>query len=160
MKDSPSTGPHLFSMDAWIALAPFEKMLNMVILEAAQGHARLNMPFLFDFAQGAGLLHGGVLVSLADTSVAIAIKTLLPPLSHFATISLESKFLLPVKKGIVTAEADIVERNGRIFKGLSTIRDDDNKAVMEFASVFKVARSVDLGTIEDLFVLRGENESL
>lgn len=160
MNDSASTGPHLFSMDAWIDLAPFEKMLNMVIVEAAQGHARLKMPFLFDFAQGAGLLHGGALVSLADTSVAIAIKTLLPPLSHFATISLESKFLLPVKKGIVTAQADIVEKNGRIFKGLSSIRDDENKTVMEFSSVFKVARSVEIGHLENLSILPGKNDPL
>lgn len=160
MNDSASTGPHLFSMDSWIGLAPFEKMLNMVIEKAAQGHARLRMPFLFDFAQGAGLLHGGALVSLADTSVAIAIKTLLPPQSHFATISLESKFLLPVKKGIVTADAYIVERNSRIFKGLATIRDEESKAVMEFSSVFKVARSVDITTIENLPVSSSKNDPL
>jgi uncharacterized protein (TIGR00369 family) len=135
-------------MDEWIGVAPFEKMLNMVITEAARGHATLTMPFLFDLAQGAGLLHGGALVSLADTSVAIAIKTLLPPFSHFGTISLESKFLLPVKRGIVTSDAQIVEINGRIFKGQASIRDDENKTVMEFSSVFKVARSVDITAIQ------------
>jgi acyl-CoA thioesterase len=141
MNDSARTGPHRFDLDGWISLAPFERMLNIEITEAADGHATLTMPFLVDLAQGAGLMHGGALVSLADTAVAIAIKTLLPPLSHFATISLHSKFLLPVKKGIVTAHADIVEKSGRIFIGHSTIRDDQSRTVMEFTSEFKLARS-------------------
>ncbi|MDR3557846.1 MAG: PaaI family thioesterase [Syntrophobacteraceae bacterium] len=141
MSDSAPTGPHRFDLDGWISLAPFERMLNIEITEAADGHATLKMPFLVDLAQGAGLMHGGALVSLADTAVAIAIKTLLPPLSHFATISLHSKFLLPVKRGVVTANAHIVERSGRIFKGQSTVRDDQNRAVMEFTCEFKIAAS-------------------
>ncbi|NIP52626.1 MAG: PaaI family thioesterase, partial [Phycisphaerae bacterium] len=61
--------------------------------------------FLIDFAQGGGLMHGGALVSLADTAVVMAIKSIVPPQTHFATISLQTKFLHPVKKGIVTARA-------------------------------------------------------
>jgi len=149
MSNSASTGPHRFHMDGWISLAPFERMLNIEITEAADGHATLKMPFLIDLAQGAGLMHGGALVSLADTAVAMAIKTLLAPLSHFATISLESKFLLPVKKGVVTATANIMERNGRILKGHSTIRDDENRAVMEFTSTFKIGRGAEIRGIEN-----------
>ncbi len=65
-------------MESWISRAPFERLLHMEIVAAADGAATLTMPFLIDFAQGAGLLHGGALVSLADTAVAMAIKT--PPL--------------------------------------------------------------------------------
>ena len=144
MSDHFATGPHRFSMDGWLCLAPFEQMLQMEITEASDGHATLKMPFLIDLAQGAGLMHGGALVSLADTAVAMAIKTLLPPQSHFATISLESKFLLPVRKGVVTAKAAIVERDGRIFKGHSTILDDEDRAVMEFTSLFKLAIGVEI----------------
>jgi acyl-CoA thioesterase len=136
----PSTGPHRFEMTEWISCAPFERLLNMTIVEASDGRARLTMPFLIDYAQGAGLLHGGALVSLADTAVVMAIKTLVAPLSHFATTELECRFLLPVKKGIVTAQAEVVNREGRQMKGRAILYDEEGKAVLEFCSTFKIAR--------------------
>jgi len=135
-----STGPHKFTMRGWISRAPFERLLNITIVEAAAGRAVLEMPFLIDYAQGGGLMHGGALVSLADTAVVMAIKTLVPPGSHFATIALETKYLLPVKQGIVTARAGVLERDGRILKGAATVYDERERAVMEFSSTFKIAR--------------------
>jgi acyl-CoA thioesterase len=135
-----STGPHSIHMENWIDRAPFERLLHMEIREAADGRALLTMPFLLDFAQGGGLLHGGALISLADTAVAMAIKSLLPSQTHFATISLDSKFLYPVRKGVVTAKAQVVLCEGRTMEGRATVYSDENKAVLEFHAVFKVAR--------------------
>lgn len=135
----PSTGPHHFEMEGWISCAPFERLLNITILHASKGRATLIMPFYIDYAQGGGLLHGGALVSLADTAVVMAIKSLIPPQSHFATITLEAKYLLPVSQGIVTAEAEVIEREGRVLKGHAVIYDDRQRAVMEFSSTFKMA---------------------
>ena len=137
---TPSTGPHEFHMEGWISCAPFERLLNLTILEAADGEATLTMPFYIQYAQGAGLMHGGALVSLADTAVVMAIKSLIPPLSHFATITAEVRYLLPVKKGMITARARVTEREGRIVKGRATVYDEEDRAVMEFLSTFKIAR--------------------
>ena len=134
------TGPHKFKMDAWISCAPFERLLNMTIVEASEGMATLTMPFLMDLAQGGGLMHGGALVSLADTAVVMAIKSVVPPQTHFATISLESKFLYPVKKGVVTAKARVVDREANTLRGQATVYDEGQKPVMEFSSVFKIAK--------------------
>jgi acyl-CoA thioesterase len=139
-RTTAATGPHQFSMEGWISPAPFERLLNITIVEASEGRATLTLPFLIDYAQGAGLMHGGALVSLADSSVVMAIKSLLPAGSHFATIRLETKFLLPVKKGIVTARARVVSRADRILEGEATIYDDQDRAVLEFTSTFKIAR--------------------
>lgn len=134
------TGPHRFTMPGWISCAPFERLLGINIVKAADGRAVLDMPFVVDLAQGGGLMHGGAIISLADTAVVMAIKTLVPAGSHFATIALEAKYLLPVKQGKVTAKAEVVDRDGRILKGRATVYDDQNRAVMEFSSTFKIAR--------------------
>jgi len=138
------TGPHQFHMDSWISCAPFERLLNMTIEEASDGRAILTMPFVIDLAQGAGLMHGGALASLADTAVVMAIKSLVPPETHFATISMETKFLYPVKQGIVTAEAQIVEKEGRIVKGRAIVYNDEKRPVAEFSSIFKIARDAQI----------------
>jgi acyl-CoA thioesterase len=135
------TGPHRFRMESWVSCAPFERLLNISIVEATEGRAVLRMPFLVEFAQGAGLLHGGALVGLADTAVVIAIKRLLPPESHFATTQLEAKYLRPVTQGWVTARAKVVSREGRVLRGEATLYDDEERPVLEFASTFKVARN-------------------
>ena len=111
------TGPHRFTMQGWISTAPFERLLHMEILEAAEGRAVLKMPFLLDLAQGAGLMHGGALVSLADTAVAMAIKSLLSEKSHFATISLEIEVSLPGQAGDRLRQGRDSEQEGQGMAG-------------------------------------------
>lgn len=137
-----NTGPHNIRMEDWLSCAPFENLLHMKIESAADGHAVLSMPFLHQFSQGAGLLHGGALTSLADTAVAIACKSLLPTGTHFATLSLKSTFLAPVQKGIVTAHAVVTKSKSdqRTLHGQATVKDQNNKEVMRFTSLFKIAR--------------------
>jgi acyl-CoA thioesterase len=142
--DGPATGPHRFEMKAWISCAPFERLLHMEILKASDGQATLNMPFLIDLAQGGGLMHGGALVSLADTAVVMAIKSVIPPHTHFGTIACDVKYFLPVKKGVVTARAKVIERDGRILKGRAVVYDEEERAVMEFNSTFKIARDAQI----------------
>lgn len=134
------TGPHRVELDSWIGCAPFERLLNMKIEQAQNGKAVLRMPFCRQYAQGAGLMHGGALVSLADTAVVMAIKSLLEPDSHFATISMESRFLYPVKSGTVTAKAQVTRREGRTLEGEATVYNEEERAVFSFSSVFRIAR--------------------
>jgi acyl-CoA thioesterase len=140
MHNNDYTGPYHVDLPAWISCAPFEALLAMEIVTAKKGSAILRMPFLKSFAQGAGLMHGGALVSLADTAVVMAIKSVLEPGTHFATISLETRFKRPVTKGVVEARAAIVERNGFIIKGACELFDETDRKVAEFYSEFKIAR--------------------
>jgi uncharacterized protein (TIGR00369 family) len=111
----------------------------MDIVAAADGAATQTMPFIIDFAQGAGLMHGGALVSLTDTAVAMAIKSILPPQTHFATVAAESRFLKPVTQGVVTARAQVSGQTGRILQGRATVFDQDANPVLEFDCTFKIA---------------------
>lgn len=142
-----ATGPHRVSLDQWIDCAPFERLLNMKIVEAKDGRSVLTMPFFREYAQGAGLMHGGALVSLADTAVGMAIKSMLAPETHFATIELTTKFLAPVKSGTVTARARVKKMEGRTIFGEATVYAEGDKAVLEFGSVFKVAKDARIRTI-------------
>jgi uncharacterized protein (TIGR00369 family) len=134
-------------MDGWIACAPFERLLHMEIVAAADGQAVLTMPFLIDYAQGAGLMHGGALVSLADTAVVMAIKSIVPPETHFATTHCETRFLAPVKQGMIIARARVQKQEGRILQGQATVYDEDNRPVLEFSSTFKIARDASIRAV-------------
>ncbi len=89
-------------------------------------------------------MHGGALVSLADTAVVMAIKSLVPPGTHFATISLEAVFLYPVKQGVVIARARVVSQEDRIVQGQAIVYNEQERPVLEFTSTFKMARDMSI----------------
>ncbi|QEM68887.1 PaaI family thioesterase [Geobacter sp. FeAm09] len=124
----------------WIALAPFETYLGMSIDEAGDGRAVLSMPFRVAHCQGAGLMHGGAITSLADTALAIAIKTLLPEGTHFATIEMSMTFKHPVRWGTIRGIAEVTGRNERDITGAVAIVDETGVTAATCTAHFRVKR--------------------
>ncbi len=133
-------GESQFELEGWIDTAPFEDLVGLSIEKAEGGRAILSLPFVVQLAQGGGLLHGGALTTLADTAVAMAIKSLLPAGTLFATTELTTRFLAPVTEGRVTAMASVREPEGRTIRGEAVIIDEEGREVAHFSSIFRVAR--------------------
>ena len=140
--EQPMTGGEglPFELPAWIAAAPFEEYLEMRIEEAAGGRAVLTMPFKVKHAQGKGLMHGGAVTALADTAVAMAIKSLLPEDTHFATVELNLQFHAPIRSGTVRAVAVAAFRAERTIEGEAEVFSEEGVKAATFRSVFKVKR--------------------
>jgi uncharacterized protein (TIGR00369 family) len=129
-----------FQLEGWIAPAPFEDLVGLTIESAAAGEARLTMPFRVCLANGGGVMHGGALVTLADTAVAMAIKSILPQGTIFATTELTTRYLSPVQAGKVVALARVRGPDGRTFQGEAELFDETGKLVASFHSQFRIAR--------------------
>lgn len=136
-----SPGPHpRFELDGWIDTAPFEDLLGINIEKAEDGRSILSLPFTVKLAQGGGMLHGGALMALADSAVVMAIKSLLPEGTTFATTEMTTRFVAPVRQGQVTAMASVRGPEGRTFRGEVVIVDEEGREVVSSRSVFRVAR--------------------
>jgi len=61
-----------------------------------------------------GVVHGGVLFSIADTVMGAALYTTLAPGENCATIEIKIHFLQPVTKGTIRCRTRVVHRGGRI----------------------------------------------
>ncbi|MBJ6751055.1 PaaI family thioesterase [Geomonas anaerohicana] len=136
--DMTGTTPK-FTLPGWVACAPFEEYLGMHIEEAADGRAVLSMPFKVKLAQGVGLMHGGAITSLADTAVAMAIKSILPEGSDFVTVDLHLKFFAAVREGSVRAVARAIPKDERKIVGEAEIFNGETK-VAEFNAFFIVKK--------------------
>ncbi|MDW7709554.1 MAG: PaaI family thioesterase [Deferrisomatales bacterium] len=136
----PEAGEPQFALSAWIAPAPFEELCGLEILEAAEGRAVLRMPFRVKLSQGAGLLHGGAVTTLADTAVAMAIKSLLPEGTHFATVEMTTRFRAPVVRGTAEARARVTRFEGRDLEGEAEVYAEGGTLVATFGSRFRLAR--------------------
>ncbi len=134
-----------FALPGWIACAPFEEYLGMRIEAAAGGKATLTMPFRVKHAQGKGLMHGGAVTALADTAVAMAIKSMLTEETHFVTTDLSLKFHAPVRYGTVRAVARAVVQDERNIKGEAEVLDETGRKVATFSALFRVKREAPAG---------------
>ncbi len=134
-------GSAQFELEEWIDIAPFEELVGLRIEQAGEGQALLRLPFTVKLANGGGVMHGGAMATLADTAVAMAIKSLLPRGTHFATTEMSMEFLAPVLAGQVTAQARVRGPEGRIFHGECQLSGEHGEQYARFVSVFKVARS-------------------
>ncbi|MDG5469530.1 PaaI family thioesterase [Deltaproteobacteria bacterium IMCC39524] len=129
-----------FELEEWIDSSPFERLLGVQILSAEEGQAHLSLPFTLKLSNGGGVMHGGALTSLADTAVAMAIKSLLPPGTVFATTDLSMQFIAPVLEGQVHAYASVRETGERSFNGECALLGEDDETYALLTTVFKVSR--------------------
>jgi len=140
MDEQRQTEDVQFELEEWIDTAPFETMLGLKIESAVGGEALLTLPFTVKLANGGGVMHGGAMASLADTAVAMAIKSLLPSGTIFATTGLTMEFLAPVISGVVHARAQVEKSGERTFQGACELLGEDQQLYARFTSVFKIAR--------------------
>lgn len=143
------SGEEQFVMDGWIALAPFEQLLGISIVEAVDGRAVLTMPFTVKLSQGGGFMHGGALTALADTAAAMAVKSWVSASTPFATRDLSMRFLAPVRQGIVTATAALEQVDERRFAIHVDLSDSGGAKVAEFSADFRLLRDTLHGGSKD-----------
>src|SRR6201995_500314 len=93
-------------LDALVALMPFAGQLGLALDEAGAGRAVARLDWAPHLCTTAGVLHGGVLMSLADSAGALVTFLGLPEGKTTATITSTSHMFRPVTGGTVGAVAE------------------------------------------------------
>ncbi len=86
--------------------------LGFVLAEATRGRVVITMRVEKKLLQAHGVVHGGVLASLADTAGGLASYMACPPGARVATIEMKINYLEAISAGSVKAVAEVV-RIGR-----------------------------------------------
>lgn len=72
------------------------------------------MPVTTHLHQYQGILHGGVVAALADTTATFAALTIVPDGTDVVTIEFKVNFLAPVARGRAMAEARVIQPGRRV----------------------------------------------
>lgn len=95
---------------------PVNRLFDWKLRSRSGQHAELALALKPEFAQGEGLIHGGIITALADTAAVYALLPDLPADTTMTSIELKVNFLRPVDPdgGELVARARVVQRGRRI----------------------------------------------
>lgn len=88
----------------------FGKLLGMRMDSTAEGVCRMHLEAREEHYNPHGVMHGGVMFSLADTSMGAALYPLLDEGETCATVEMKINFLKPVTRGQVSCETTVLRR--------------------------------------------------
>jgi acyl-CoA thioesterase len=89
---------------------PFVDHVGMRIEDQRAGHCKCTMTVADYHRNSTGVVHGGVLFSLADTSMGAALYPMLDPTEICATIEIKINYFKPVSSGDIVCVGEIVNR--------------------------------------------------
>lgn len=118
--------------------------LGMTMDHFEPGYARVSMPVTDALRNPAGTLHGGVFCDLADHAMGVAFFCMLDDGEAMTTLELKINYLRPAVRGVITAEARVVNRGKTTGLVECDVRDEQNRLLARASStcyVFSAERA-------------------
>lgn len=112
-----------------VALMPFAESLGLVLTEASPARVEGSVEWAPDRCTTAGLLHGGVLMSLADSTGAVCAFLNLPEGASTSTIESKTNLFRGVREGRVTAVSTPLHVGRTTIAVQTEVRDGAGKLV-------------------------------
>ncbi len=110
-----------------MASSPFYGWMGMSLVDASEGEVDLTLETDPHHLNLQGLVHGGVLASLADTAAGLAVRTKLEPGRRHVTVQLDVRYLSAGAQGVITATGRAVRVGRQIAFADAEIRDANGR---------------------------------
>jgi uncharacterized protein (TIGR00369 family) len=114
-----------------VAMMPFAKLLRMELTAATPEEVTGRLEWRDDLCTTAGILHGGVVMSLADSVGALCAFLNLPPGATTSTIESKTNFFRGIREGSVHAAARPLHVGRTTIVVQTDLRDDRGKPVAQ-----------------------------
>jgi 1,4-dihydroxy-2-naphthoyl-CoA hydrolase len=122
-------------------LLPLAATLGIRLVHAEPDEVRLEMDWREELCTAGGVLHGGALMSLADTAGGVcAYLNLAADGEGTTTIESKTNLLAAVRTGTVTARATPLHVGSRLIVVETELRSDDDRLVAKTSQTQAVLR--------------------
>ena len=115
---------------------PFAKLLGIEVESVEPGHAVLTMNVRDEHMRNDAIAHGGVVATLIDSAMAIAIMALLEENERTVTVDLTIHYLRPVTEGVAKASARVVRAGRKVVTVSAELFDRDGKLAATAISTY------------------------
>ena len=115
---------------------PFARLLGIEVDAVEPGHAVLSMKLRHEHMRNNAIAHGGVIATLIDSAMAIAIMALLEENERTVTVDLTIHYLRPVPEGSAKASARVVRAGRRVVTVSAELFDGEGKLAATAISTY------------------------
>ena len=126
--------------DDLMSLMPFAQELGIEVSAADAERGEARMPWAPQLCTAGGILHGGALMSFADSIGALVAFVGLPEGASTATITSTTQLFRPVSAGEVRAVAEALHRGRTTVTVRTSLYDDRDRLVAQTTQVQAVLR--------------------
>lgn len=151
MTQFDQTPPSLEAIRQNALQAGYFQLLDLHIDDAQDGEGAVSIRVDARLYHPQQIVHGGVIFTLADTAMAMALLSVMPPNTGCSTIEAKINFLLPVRTGELSANAIIIHRGRSTAVLEATVHNtngDERKAIARVLGTFHISRPRSLSATE------------
>ena len=114
------------------------RLLGIRPASMGDGRARFELTVREDHLNPNGVVHGGVVYSLADTAMGAALFSALEPGQSCTTLEIKINYLAPVTTGELAVEASVIARTKRTGVLEARVHGDDGALVAVATGTFYI----------------------
>jgi 1,4-dihydroxy-2-naphthoyl-CoA hydrolase len=122
-------------LDQLVGIMPFASDIGLSLEEASPDRVVAVLAWAPRLCTAAGIMHGGALMSLADSAGALVAFLGLPEGATTATITSTTQLLRPVSAGEVRAVAVPLHRGWTVVTVQTSLHDSDSRLVAQTTQV-------------------------
>jgi uncharacterized protein (TIGR00369 family) len=132
----------LRDLRARVAASPFHAGLGLRVDEARAGAVSLSLETAPEQRNLQGLVHGGVLATLADMAMGLAVRSAIEEGRRHVTIELGVHYLRPARPGRVSARGETVRVGSQVAFARAEIVDAGQRLLATATGTFVVTREL------------------
>jgi uncharacterized protein (TIGR00369 family) len=121
-----------------IAASPFHSGFGVEVERARRGEVRLSWQALDEHRNLQGLVHGGVLATLVDMAMGLAVRTVVGETRRHVTIEMTVHYLRPTAPGRLHALGTTQRVGSQIAFADGTVSDEHDRILVRATGAYSV----------------------
>jgi uncharacterized protein (TIGR00369 family) len=131
-----------------IAASPFHAGFGATVEHAAIGEVRLGWQARPEHRNLQGLVHGGVLATLVDIAMGLAVRSVVGPSRRHVTIDLTVHYLRPAAPGPIEAVGTTLRVGSQIAFAEGSVADASGRTLVRASGTYSVTAERPSGSPE------------
>jgi uncharacterized protein (TIGR00369 family) len=121
-----------------VAASPFHAGFGISVDGAAVGEVKLGWEARPDHRNLQGLVHGGILATLVDIAMGLAVRTAVGPTRRHVTIDLHVQYLRPARPGRLEALGSVVRVGTHVGFAEGSLMDAAGRLLVRASGTYSV----------------------
>jgi acyl-CoA thioesterase len=118
----------------------FVKLLGLSIKKLENGFSQSRLQIREEFLNKRKIVHGGVIYSMVDITMGVAVYSTLKKEEETATIEIKINYLKPVNKMVLVCNATVIQRGKQIAVIEAEVKTEDDHVIAKAIGTFSIIR--------------------